>query len=689
LEVRNAVAATPAKRVGVSPALCVAVSALLASPSALPALPPTSVGSSSQSEPAPAPVKPGVPAAGAGAADDEETSWWQRIGLLSPRYALYGSVGYEWLRNSSENSNSTSQGLTSMFGARLNSYVWQPWFGKFFGDMRMHLGQNSMNSGDMPGASGGSKNMMLSGNARLSLMYMSRFPFEAYIDRNYNRTTTEFSPLAGSTLTQRFGFTQGYSHESGANASLDWNRNTQSGNSSFGGTRTDSILLNLAHKLPEHIMGSVFSRSVTTQQGTDSRSMQNNLSVSHNYAPEDEYYTVDSTVNVNTNNFRFDNVDSNSRLAQISSVASWRPEDEPYSITAAVRVLGLASELLDKGVSTSADKRTLETANLSLGMTYTLSQETYAYGAINANTSTSNGERKNSASESVSITHSPAGSQIGGFSYRWSASAGASNTSEADGQNSSQLSLQLSHSLSRQYELDGGSRINFNGSQAIVAAIQSRRRNFQDRPENVFNAAASGGDKRLTHNAGLSWTSNEGLTNAMVHLSISDSRALGGTQDAFQMVNVQFTGNLQTGSDSTWSGNLGVQAVKQDLGQLQSVIRTTQSQATDDIKVTSNGGITYRNARLFGVRRLTFNSSVRLSSSALLPMLGGATDYETAAWDTRVDYAIGRLNFRANAVIARTTTPIIRRVADGFELAEGEPKVNKSIMFTVTRTFGY
>jgi hypothetical protein len=105
--------------------------------------------------------------------------------------------------------------------------------------------------------------------------------------------------------------------------------------------------------------------------------------------------------------------------------------------------------------------------------------------------------------------------------------------------------------------------------------------------------------------------------------------------------------------------------------------------------VTSNGSVSYRQGRLFGVRRLTFNSSVRLSSSALLPMLGGASDYETAAWDTNIDYAIGRLILRASALISRNVAPVIRRTTDGFELSEGEAKLNKSIMFTVTRTFGY
>ncbi|OWW19454.1 hypothetical protein AYR66_07970 [Noviherbaspirillum denitrificans] len=663
-----------------------ALSALLIPRSAFTALPPATVGSSTQIEPRPAST---APANGQTAESDEDVSWWTRAGIIAPRYSLYGSVGYEWFRNTGPDFNTTSQGLTSVIGSRFSSYIWEPWFGKFFGDMRLHLGQNSFASGgDMPGSSTSTRNILFSGNGRLSLMYRSRFPFEAYFDRTYSRTTADFSPMAGATVNNRFGFTQSYTHESGASGSLDWNRSTQSSSMDFGGSRMDSLLLTMAHRLPEQTMGASIGTNVVTQQGIDSRSRQLNVSASHNYAPEDEYYTVDTTANINTSGFRLDGATSDVRLTQISSMVTYRPEEVPYTINAAVRALGLTSELNDPFVTRESANRKLQTTNLSLGMTYTLSTETYAYGAVNLNASTSNGERRNTTSETVSITHSPEGTELGDYIYRWSASGGASHATETSGDATGELSLQLSHSLYRNWELESGDRINFSATQALAAAIQSRRRNDQEKAPDLATILTPNGSRRLTHNAGVSWTSSEGASNTMVHAGYSDSRSLMGATEVFQMLTLQFTGNLQTGGDSSWSGSLSMQAVKQDLGNVQIKLASTTADQ-NDIKLSSNGSVTYRHSRLFGIRRLGFSTSVRMSSNALLPMLGGPSDYETSAWDTRLDYTIGRLVLRANALISRSVMPVVRRTPDGFELSEGEAKLNKSIMFTVTRTFGY
>jgi len=674
----------PAKRIGISPLLCMVLSALLVPRSALPALPPSSVGSSTPSEPRPA--SPAASAGNSASADEEVLPWWEKIGILSPRYALYGTAGYEWFRNSGPDASSTSGGLALMTGARFSSYVWEPWFGQFFGDLRVHLNRSSASGGGSLEGASGTSNVQLSGNGRLSLLHRSAFPFEGYFDRSYNRTTADYSPVAGATLATRFGFTQSYRHQSGANASLDWNRSTQTASMDFGGSRMDSLQLTMAHRLVEHTMSANVGTNTVTQQLLDSRSRQLNISASHSYLPEDEYYTVDTTAHINTSGFRMEGAHSDVRLTQISSIASYRPEEEPYAITAAVRALGLTSEITDPLFSRSGEQRTIQTANLSLGMTYTLSPQTYATGSVNFNTSSANGERRNTSNEMVSITHSPEGTDIGGFAYRWSTSATAMHATADGGNASSELSLQLSHSLSRNMELESGSRVNFNGTQALSAAVQSRRRNFQEQPD-ITAIATPSGSRRLTHNASVSWSSSEGLANTMVFASVSDSRSLSGPTEAFQMANLQFTGNIQTSGHGFWSGSVSVQATRQDLGDLQ--IRLGSSMLDDEVKFSSNGSVTYRNNRLFGVRRLNFSSSVRLSSSALLPMLGGASDYETAAWDTRLDYAVGRLILRANALVSRNVMPVIRRTTDGFEVTEGEAKLNKSIMFTVTRTFGF
>lgn len=662
-----------------------ALSALLVPRSALPALPPASVGSSQQSEPRAASP---VPSPSNSTASEEDNPWWQKVGIIAPRYSLYGSVGYEWFWNSGADSSSTNQGLAGMIGARFNSYIWEPWFGRFFGDLRLHVNQNdASSSGSLSGGSSGNRNIQFTGNTRASLMHRSRFPLDVFFDRTYSRTTTDFSPLVGSTLTTRFGFTQNYTHENGANASLDWNRSTQSASLDFGGSRTDALQLTLSHYLPEHSMSASIGTNTTTQSSLDSRMRQTNVTVSHNYAPEDEYYTVDTSANINTSGYRLQGSTGDLRLTQISSVVGYRPEEEPYTITASVRALGLASDLNDPLGQTSDNNRKLQTTNLSLGMAYTLSRDTYANASVNMNANAMNGVRRNSTSEMVSITHSPQGTKFGDFVYRWSTTGTANHATEGGGNASAGISLQLSHTLNQNMELESGGRINVNLSQALSAAVQTRRRNSQELPD-IEDVMTPKGTRRITHNAGVSWASEEGLANTMVHASFSDSRALTGPTEVFQMLNLQFTGNVQSGGHSTWTGGIGIQATKQNVGHLPIRFGSTD-QNQNDVRISSNGSLAYRNSRLFGIRRLTLNSSIRLSSSALLPLLGGATDYETSAWDARVDYSIGRMILRANALIARNVTPVIRRTTDGFELTEGEARLNKSIMFTVTRTFGY
>jgi hypothetical protein len=99
---------------------------------------------------------------------------------------------------------------------------------------------------------------------------------------------------------------------------------------------------------------------------------------------------------------------------------------------------------------------------------------------------------------------------------------------------------------------------------------------------------------------------------------------------------------------------------------------------------TSSGSLSYQNQRVFGVRRLRFTSDVRLNSEALLPLLGGPQDQETAAWENRFDYSVGRTQFRLNAVWARSTTKAARNESS----VPKEKKTNRTILFSITRSLG-
>jgi hypothetical protein len=151
---------------------------------------------------------------------------------------------------------------------------------------------------------------------------------------------------------------------------------------------------------------------------------------------------------------------------------------------------------------------------------------------------------------------------------------------------------------------------------------------------------------------------------------------------------MQVSGSIRFGSDSSMSANLSMQATRQSVGDIAAGFGNLIGNKDGEVKTSSNGSLSYRNGRLFGVRRLLFTTDLRMNSQALLPMLGGPLDTEMAAWDTRLEYSVGLLTMRVNTLIARTAAPDWRLLMTDPEQAKREAKVNKSIMFSILRSFG-
>ena len=650
------------------------------------ALPPAAIGSSSASSEAAAPVAAPVVVQNPSKEplpDTGERSWWDDPWLVAPRIGWYGVVGYEWGSDEFDSEKSTHQGMNGMLGGRFNSYLWQPWFGQIATDLRVNMGRDSSDF-DVAGRSrsSGTKSLRLSGNGKLSLLHRSNFPFEAHFDRSYSRSSAEGQPMLGSVMMQRAGFTQNYRHASGFDASMGWDHNTNSGG---GGKSTgDHLQLAMAYRLEDQNINVNGTRITAKQALTGQSSGQTNLSANHSYSPNYET-TVDTTANVSQSSYNFNPGTNENRVAQVGTIVFWRPEEEPLTVTGSVRVLGLDAEniALDSSGATPVPVRAksrLQTASLSLGLSYALSPTTMANASIASSMNTVNGENRMFHTQSASIAYSPEHIDLAGFQYRWNASASANNQIIDPGFNSAQLQLQLSQSLNRQFELDGGSKVALDFSQGLTSSFRTKA------PETLPELDIPTMDQAITHSAGVSWSVSEGAANAMARLGVSDSRSLAGTKYFFQMVNLQLSSNYPTGSDTSWSGNLTIQATRQNQDTFQ-LVRVGE-QRKDGFATTSSGGITYRNQRLFGVRRLILISDLRMNGNAFLPMLGGPLDQETAAWDTRIDYLIGRVTFRANALIARMTTPRLSITPTGIVQTEGETKVNKSIMFSVSRSFG-
>lgn len=578
------------------------------------------------------------------------------------------------------------RGLIATLNAATETFIWQPWFAQIGGNLRLTTSTNSSSSKEEGFGNSGSeqKGLIVTGNGQLRILPHSTMPFEAHIDRSDSRTTSELISV-GEYAGQRVGFSQQYNYGKGT-ASLGFDRSTQTSGTT-GRDRQDSLQLNLSHSLDEHRVTLNGTRSHNVREITSEGATQDNLSVQHNYMPLPEL-SLDTTANVSRSSYDMVQGGSETSLTQLSTMAFWRPEEMPLTVMGGVRLLAMQADV-SAGTQLATSTTRVQNSNINVGATYDLSPSIQLTGAVNANAIETNGRRAVSANESAGVGYRPETIELGEFRYNWS-TATTANSSSGAGESSRQMTLQLSHSLSRHFKLDKQSSLTIELSQGLsgVAGLKS---------VNGEPLAT----KRVTHGAGVSWSMNTGNGSAMARLSANDSRSLDGSQDFFQMINFQASSNLPAGTYSSWSGNLTIQAIRQggnavllpsETGTgLPAVLLRTP--VDDSVKLSSSGSITYQNHRIFGVRNLRFVSDLRLNGQALLPLFGGPQDQEVAAWDNRFEYYIGRTVLRVSTMIARTKSPV---PANPFTLNplvadprnDGPVRLSKSIMFTVTRQFG-
>lgn len=658
-----------------------ALSAVLVPRFAYPAVPPASTGSSVQTSDAASaagPVRaPATPPAAQSAGQEQADS----ITWAIPPIRLGGSLSYEIRQDSEEGRKMVQRGLIATINAATETFIWQPWFAQIGGNMRLTSSRNNNSSTDADFGRNGSelKGLIVTGSGQLRILPQSSTPFEAHLERSDSRTTSQLISV-GEYAGQRVGFTQQYNYGQG-NASLGFDRTTQDSGVS-GRDRQDSLQLHMSHSLEEHRVSVNGSRSHNVHERTGEDATQDNLTIQHNYTPLSEL-SVDTMANVSRSGYRLLLGGNDTLMTQVSSLAFWRPMELPLTVMGGVRLLNMEADSTG-GLQLGTSNTTLQNSNVNIGATYDLTQFVHLNASANANAIDTNGRRIVTANESAGVTYQPETIALGEFRYNWSTSGMASNST--GGQESTrQLTLQLSHSLNRQFKLDKQSTLTLELNQALSG---------------VAGLASVNGDpvatRQATHGGAVSWHLNTGNGSAMMRLSASDSRSLDGNKDYFQLINFQASSNLPTGTYTSWSGNLTIQAVRQ--GGNAVFVQSTpgtglpatllRPQVDEGVKVTSSGSLTYQNHRIFGVRNLRFVSDLRLNGQALLPLFGGPQDQEVAAWDNRFEYYIGRTLLRVSTMIARTKSPLIINPLLIDPRNDGPVRVNKSIMFTMTREFG-
>lgn len=663
----------PHLRVCLSPLLCVTVTALLWPRFAFSALPPSATESAAPSQPAPQ-TSPGVtpsgtPAGGGGTAQSE-TNW------ILPAIRWGGSLTYEVRKDSENERKVMHRGLMATLNAATETYIWQPWFAQLKGNLGLTADNVGTSRNEMAGSfnRSTSKNLVVTGIGQLTVLQQSKFPFEAHIERSDSRVTTDQASANGYSST-RAGFSQRYVRQQG-DTMFSWDRATQNSDSS-GISRQDTLQLGLSHSLESHRFQLNGNRTDNTHERTGESVVQNNLTLQHSYTP-DSTVQVENMVNAGSSAYHLQYGDNDTRISQLSSMMFWRPLERPMTITGGVRLLTLSANTisgLDNGMQSNARVRN---ANANLGLSYELNKHLRFNAATSVNQNAGNTTNTSSTSETASLTYQPDAKLIRGFQYNWSTSASGGNHSGTQ-ESGRQLTLQMTHSLSRTFNLSESSAISAEVGQTLGAT------------ERAGKTIENGLVKQLTHSGSLSWSMNGNSSTSMIRFSASDSRSIGDSNEFFQLINLQMSSNVPTGGYSSWSGNLTLQGIRQGGTTLSGLSYGGYMGAAQQggFVTTSTGSITYQHQRAFGVRGLRFVSDLRLNNHALLPMLGSPRDLETSAWENRFYYLIGRTQLRMSILLAKTQG-FQQYPTNQFSGATNESgqRLNKSIMFTVTRSFG-
>ena len=607
-----------------------------------------------------------------------------------PPVQIGGDLQYSLRRESSDDQQRSQTGLTGTIRARSRTYIWQPWFADLAGDVAFTTSTNNAsapNSGvdNQVVGSSSSRNVLVTGGARLSVLPRSQFPFEAYFQKNDSRVSSDLA-IANEYAGQRFGFIQRYVRPEG-DASLAWDRTTQTSVES-GRDQQENLQLQMSHRLEKHDITFNADRTSNSRSLTGESITQTNLLAQDSYKADDSF-SVQSQANISNGTYRLLQGDTTTRVLQLSSSAFWQPQDQPYTVNGGVRVFALDANGTGQGNSDAGFQARNQNFNANAGISYELNQFTRLFANGNVNVTESNGQKSTSTNQSAGVSYTPESIELGSFRYNWGTSANVTNQTGGE-ESQRQLALQFTHSLNRSINLDGGSTIAMDFNQGLAVSIGTGTNSSTG----IDSADVANGSttKRVSHGASISWSSSHESSSSLLRLSLSDSRALDGDRDFFQLINFQASSNLPTSSYSSWSGNLTIQATRQSKARNLGTSNFAGSQTLDDDEgfiTTSGGAISYQNQRMFGIRRLRFASDLRLNGEFVLPLFGDSQDQETAAWENQFSYFIGRTQLRMNLLIASTKSPKITVDPVTKEKnVEAVKKVNKSIGFTVQRNFG-
>jgi hypothetical protein len=504
---------------------------------------------------------------------------------------------------------------------RASTYFWQPWFAQLSGGLGV-LGSH-VHSGAATGASGpmgaDADSTALTGHGTLSVFPMSRFPFQARLERTDSRTSGELA--SADFTTTRMGVRQDYRPEAGGTSySLSRDRSVLE-SASFGRDTLDVWEARMTRQSGPQNLDVSADRS-RNSRSADGESQLGRVSARHSYR-EGSVLSVESLASAHSNEFRENGLvvpaERRTRLVQLHSLASWRPEERsPWFVTGGMRLF--RTEVEDAGMQ--SETRTLSG---NLGVNYQLSRKTTLSGIASLTEVSTPARRDVIGTQGLGATHIPDIIPLGAYLYGRNVSAGLTRESGGPQGERRTTNAQFGHNLTRNFALQSRATVSLNLAQSVSATDDS----------------PGEGSETLLHSGGVSWSASpSGRSSAYASLTAADSRRTGAGEGRFQLVNLQATGQFQFSRHALGSANFTTQATR----------ATHPAAPGDGFDVTSTGNLAFQHARAFGVPGLRYFAIYSANESQLasrqLGDLNAPPEQASQSLEQRLEYSIGRLETR-------------------------------------------
>jgi hypothetical protein len=551
---------------------------------------------------------------------------------------LWGSLGYDFRLEHFEEGNDSTQnaGILELNGA---SFIYAPWIATVEGGVDIELRRTNFDDGN------NTTGRNVTGGGVLRLLPVSRYPLEIFGERTDSRTDSD---LTGLNVEQtRYGFMQRYMSEDGAGYRLRYEhanvKNDPSGARLASGVQQDvSDLVQAAFNksFGAHDVNFDSSFNRVDRQNSDEQNRSLFSALRHSYTPSPRLSAEDlltyNRLEQDNNDFDFTN-----SVLQLNSFAFWRPVTlRPVRVNATLRGVLRTNE--SDGNDASA-----ESGTATLGATYEWSPRWLFNANVGATGVQTEDDRQTSSFQRGEARYTSRVFRPLRFDASWFGQASVGN--RTDGSDLAQeAGGEIGYHLGRSLFSSGVSQVAFDLTQSASVAGDTED----------FRAYA------IRSSVGLGWTRRRGARSSLLRAAfndnrtwIEDSRATtdeGVVKRSFQLANLQASINQRLSDASSLSGNLTIQATRDDTPEVQGLI----DENNGEWFATATADLSYFNARLFNVPRLNFRSTLRFVSDSYLPVLTdtkGQTDdgRDDKQWENRLEYSIGRIQLRLTARLSK------------------------------------